>query len=81
MTDSAPTARPTGPFSALPPQVDLPALERDVLDRWEAGKVFARTLEASPVATVMLDAHGGWQLPLARTLKRAGVAVDLNRLC
>jgi isoleucyl-tRNA synthetase len=27
--------------------VDLPALERAVLDRWEAGKVFARTLEAS----------------------------------
>ena len=39
------------------------------------------TVDGSPVATIMLDAHGGWQLPLARTLKRAGVAVDLNRLC
>ena len=36
---------------------------------------------ASPVPAITLDAHGGWQLPLARTLKRAGVAVDLNRLC
>src|SRR5688572_1254186 len=42
---SAPS--PTGPFSALPPQVDLPALERRILERWEADKVFARTLEAS----------------------------------
>ena len=33
------------------------------------------------IPTVTLDAHGGWQLPLARTLKRAGVQVDLNRLC
>lgn len=39
------------------------------------------TVDGSPVTTIMLDAHGGWQLPLARTLKRAGVAVDLNRLC
>ncbi|QOV88347.1 hypothetical protein [Humisphaera borealis] len=37
--------------------------------------------ESSPVPAITLDAHGGWQLPLARTLKRAGVAVDLNRLC
>ncbi|MCW2537212.1 MAG: ileS [Modestobacter sp.] len=36
-----------GPFRALPPQVDLPALEHEVLEQWEAGKVFARTLEAS----------------------------------
>ncbi|NEK58581.1 isoleucine--tRNA ligase [Geodermatophilus sabuli] len=34
-----------GPFRALPPQVDLPALEREVLGRWEADKVFARTLD------------------------------------
>lgn len=34
-----------------------------------------------PVPAIALDAHGGWQLPLARTLKRAGVAVDLNQLC
>ena len=36
-----------GPFAALPPQVDLPALEQDILQRWEADKVFARTLEGS----------------------------------
>jgi isoleucyl-tRNA synthetase len=35
------------PFTALPPQVDLPALEREILQRWEADKVFARSLEAS----------------------------------
>jgi len=37
--------------------------------------------DGSPVPSITLAAHGGWQLPLARTLKRAGVAVDLNRLC
>ncbi|TKJ18233.1 isoleucine--tRNA ligase [Blastococcus sp. CCUG 61487] len=31
----------------MPPQVDLPALERQILERWEADKVFARSLEAS----------------------------------
>lgn len=36
-----------GPFAALPPQVDLPALERQILERWEADKVFARSLEGS----------------------------------
>ncbi|MFW3168989.1 isoleucine--tRNA ligase [Geodermatophilus sp. CPCC 206100] len=29
----------------MPPQVDLPALEQEVLGRWEADKVFARTLD------------------------------------
>ncbi len=29
----------------LPPQVDLPALEREVLERWERERVFARSLE------------------------------------
>ena len=38
---------PSGPFRALPPQVDLPALEHEVLAQWEADKVFARTLEGS----------------------------------
>ena len=42
---SAPS--PTGPFAALPPQVDLPAMEQQILRRWEEGKVFDRTLEAS----------------------------------
>jgi isoleucyl-tRNA synthetase len=38
---------PSGPFRALPPQVDLPALEHEVLGQWESDKVFARSLEAS----------------------------------
>ncbi|MFC0860967.1 isoleucine--tRNA ligase [Sphaerimonospora cavernae] len=32
-------------FRSLPAQVDLPALEREVLDRWRDGKVFERSLE------------------------------------
>ncbi len=28
-----------------------------------------------------IDPNGGWQLQMARNLKRAGVPVDLNRLC
>ncbi|MGY2128047.1 isoleucine--tRNA ligase [Blastococcus sp. SYSU DS0617] len=42
---SSPSA--TGPFAALPPQVDLPALEQQILQRWEADKIFSRTLEGS----------------------------------
>ncbi|WP_211660960.1 isoleucine--tRNA ligase [Modestobacter muralis] len=38
---------PSGPFQALPPQVDLPALEHEVLEQWATDKVFARTLEGS----------------------------------
>src|SRR3954469_22021360 len=36
-----------GPFAALPPQVELPALEQEILQRWEADKIFTRSLEAS----------------------------------
>ncbi len=32
-------------FRPLPAQVDLPALEREILDRWRDGKVFERSLE------------------------------------
>ncbi|MBP2702334.1 isoleucine--tRNA ligase [Microbispora sp. RL4-1S] len=32
-------------FRSLPAQVDLPAAEREVLDRWRDGKVFERSLE------------------------------------
>ncbi|MFE3447900.1 isoleucine--tRNA ligase [Nonomuraea sp. NPDC059194] len=32
-------------FRSLPAQVDLPALEREVLDRWRDGKIFERSLE------------------------------------
>ena len=46
---SSPSAsdRPSGPFTALPPQVDLPAMEQEILQRWETEKVFARTIEGS----------------------------------
>ncbi|NUT40348.1 MAG: isoleucine--tRNA ligase [Thermoactinospora sp.] len=32
-------------FRSLPAQVDLPALEREVLDRWRDGKIFERSIE------------------------------------
>ncbi|GAA0359456.1 isoleucine--tRNA ligase [Microbispora corallina] len=32
-------------FRSLPAQVDLPALEREVLERWRDGKVFERSIE------------------------------------
>ena len=34
-------------YDALPPQVDLPRLDREVLAFWDADDVFARSLEAS----------------------------------
>jgi hypothetical protein len=37
--------------------------------------------DARGLAHVVLDLSGGWQLVLARYLKRAGLGVDLNRLC
>jgi isoleucyl-tRNA synthetase len=33
------------PFPELPPVVDLPAIEREVLARWRAGKLFERSLD------------------------------------
>jgi hypothetical protein len=38
-------------------------------------------VEATGLTHMALDEGGGWQLQLARQLKRAGVSVDLNRLC
>ncbi len=35
------------PLSPLPAHVDLPALEHEVLERWQADKVFERSLEQS----------------------------------
>ena len=32
------------------------------------------------IAHVSIDTHGGWQLHLARQMKRAGLDIDLNRL-
>src|SRR5688500_4777319 len=45
--DAVSAPSPAGPFAALPPQVDLPALEQEILQRWEAEKVFARSMEAT----------------------------------
>jgi hypothetical protein len=38
-------------------------------------------LDRHGVMHVPLDERGGWQLQVARQLRRAGLAVDLNRLC
>ena len=45
--DDGTVSASVGPFRALPPQVDLPALEHEVLDQWEADKVFERSLEGT----------------------------------
>ena len=37
--------------------------------------------EGHGIAHLSVDHGGGWQLHLARQMKRAGVDVDLNRLC
>jgi hypothetical protein len=37
--------------------------------------------DARGLTHVVIDNGGGWQLQLARQLKRAGLGVDLNRLC
>lgn len=37
--------------------------------------------DSKGLAKANLDPNGGWQLQLARHLKRAGLPVDLNRLC
>ncbi len=34
-------------YQPLPPHVDLPALDREVIDRWNAEKVFQRSLDAT----------------------------------
>ena len=36
--------------------------------------------EAQGIAHLAVDGNGGWQLHLARQMKRAGMDVDLNRL-
>ena len=37
--------------------------------------------DAHGIACLPVDAAGGWHLQLARHLKRAGIEVDLNKLC
>jgi len=41
----------------------------------------AATEDPRGLTHVMLDTGGGWQLQMARHFKRAGLDVDLNRLC
>ena len=45
-------------YDALPPQVDLPALDHEVLDFWHAHDVFAASLEASADREVWLFYDG-----------------------
>jgi hypothetical protein len=52
------------------------------------GRVFVLQPRASQpftdkhgIAHLPLDAAGGWQLQLARHLKRGGIEIDLNKLC
>ncbi|WP_235968751.1 hypothetical protein, partial [Goekera deserti] len=47
MSSPAPQSARPSPFRALPPQVDLPALEHEVLAQWDRDRVFARTLEGA----------------------------------
>ncbi len=41
----------------------------------------AQQFEEAGVEHILIDAAGGWQLHLARHLKQAGIAVDMNKLC
>ena len=45
MTDRDPTAADAPGYQPVRPQVDLPALERDILDFWRDHKTFDRSLE------------------------------------
>ena len=44
-TEATPQPTASGLYKAVPPQVDLPAMERDILDLWDANGTFAATLE------------------------------------
>ena len=45
-------------FRSLPAQVDLPALEREVLDRWRDGKVFERSISQNEGAPTWVFYEG-----------------------
>ena len=45
------------------------------------GPTHASPGDSHGIAHLPVDATGGWQLHLARQMKRAGVDIDLNRLC
>ena len=54
----------------LPPQVDLPALEHEVLQRWEREKVFERSLEQTADGEPWVFYEGP---PTRRTASAAGL--------
>ena len=39
-------------FPAVPAAIDLPAMEREILQRWRDGKVFDRTLERTATGPI-----------------------------
>jgi isoleucyl-tRNA synthetase len=45
-------ARGTAYFPAVPAAIDLPAMEREILQRWRDGKVFDRSLERTATGAV-----------------------------
>ena len=47
LRDNGPVSAPraSGPFTALPPQVDLPALERGILELWAERDTFEKSVE------------------------------------
>jgi isoleucyl-tRNA synthetase len=59
-----PMSEPTAPtparpqLAALPPRVDLPALEREVLQRWSDRKIFQRSLEKTQGAPLWVFYEG-----------------------
>ena len=73
-----------GVFSRLPPKPDHPALEREVLDRWERDRVFQRLREKNrggprwsfidgPVtANKVLGVHTAWGRTLKDVVQRYG---------
>ena len=42
-TEATPQPTASGLYKAVPPQVDLPAMERDILDLWEANGTVSYT--------------------------------------
>jgi isoleucyl-tRNA synthetase len=48
------TNRPAGdaPYPTLPPRLDLPAVERRLLDRWSAQRTFERSVEDRPATGI-----------------------------
>jgi isoleucyl-tRNA synthetase len=46
-TESAPAVRASAQYRPVPTNIDLPAMEREILDFWEANDTFARSLEVT----------------------------------